>query len=142
VRDAFIENFAERGELGGAVCVLVDGEVVAYSAFTAPGGPLGLRPETIDALVAPAHPARQGFHDVCFQGPAKFSLGFMKPNDSVRFGTEAAFGAPGTGGSLGFADPSLRLAYGYVTDQMRMDLSGDPRDLALRRALDRVLSRG
>jgi CubicO group peptidase (beta-lactamase class C family) len=28
VRDAFVENFAERGELGGAVCVVVDGEVV------------------------------------------------------------------------------------------------------------------
>jgi CubicO group peptidase (beta-lactamase class C family) len=28
VREAFAANFAERGELGGAVCVVVDGEVV------------------------------------------------------------------------------------------------------------------
>jgi CubicO group peptidase (beta-lactamase class C family) len=28
VRDAFVENFARRGELGGAVCVVVAGEVV------------------------------------------------------------------------------------------------------------------
>lgn len=28
VRDAFVANFSERGELGGAVCVVVDGEVV------------------------------------------------------------------------------------------------------------------
>lgn len=114
---------------------------IAYGAFAAPGGPLGVRPETIDALAAPATPARRGFHDELFRGPAKFSLGFMKPNDSVRFGTEAAFGAPGTGGSMGFADPSVRLGYGYVTDKMRMELSGDPRDVALRRAVEDVLGR-
>ena len=28
VRSAFVDNFIERGELGGAVCVVVDGEVV------------------------------------------------------------------------------------------------------------------
>ena len=28
VRDAFVANFAGRGEVGGAVCVLIDGEVV------------------------------------------------------------------------------------------------------------------
>ena len=28
VRDAFVDNFTERGELGGAVCVVVAGEVV------------------------------------------------------------------------------------------------------------------
>jgi CubicO group peptidase (beta-lactamase class C family) len=113
----------------------------AYGAFAAPGGPLGLRPETIDALAAPARPSRRGFHDECFRGPSKFSLGFMKPNDSARFGTETAYGAPGTGGSMGFADPSARLGYGYVTDRMRMELSGDPRDLALRHAVAEVLAR-
>jgi CubicO group peptidase (beta-lactamase class C family) len=113
----------------------------AYGAFAVPGGPLHLRPETIDALAAPASPPRRGFHDQCFRGPSKFSMGFMKPNDSVRFGSEAAYGAPGTGGSMGFADPSVRLGYGYVTDRMRMELSGDRRDVALRRAVDQVLAR-
>ena len=28
VREAFVDNFTERGELGGAVCAVVDGEVV------------------------------------------------------------------------------------------------------------------
>ncbi len=28
VRDAFVANFTDRGEVGGAVCVLIDGEVV------------------------------------------------------------------------------------------------------------------
>lgn len=112
-----------------------------YAAFAAPGGPLGIREETFAALTAPATPARQGYHDECFRGPAKFSLGFMKPSELIDFGSEAAFGAPGAGGSMGFVDPGPGLAYGYVTDRMGMDLQGDPRDLALRRALLDVLER-
>lgn len=94
----------------------------------------------MDALAAAAAPARQGYYDACFRAPAKFSLGFMKPNETISFGSESAFGAPGTGGSLGFADPTLRLGYGYVTDKMGMELQGDRRDLALRHALEAVLS--
>jgi CubicO group peptidase (beta-lactamase class C family) len=111
----------------------------AYGAFAVPGGPLGLRAETVCALAAPATPARSGFYDECFRGPTKFSLGFMKPSEFIPFGSDAAFGAPGAGGSMGFADPTLRLGYGYVTDRMGMQLQGDARDLALREALARVL---
>ena len=64
----------------------------------------------------------------------------MKPSELIDFGSDAAFGAPGAGGSMGFADPALRLGYGYVTDKMGMELQGDPRDLALRRALATVLA--
>ena len=39
---------------------------------------------------------------------------------------------------MGFADPTLRLGYGYVTDKMGVELQGDPRDLELRRALAMV----
>jgi CubicO group peptidase (beta-lactamase class C family) len=112
----------------------------AYGAFAAPGGPLGLRAETIDALTAPATPARSGFYDGCFRGPTKFSLGFMKPSELIRFGSDEAFGAPGAGGSMGFADPTRQLGYGYVTDRMGMQLQGDPRDLALRDAVANVLA--
>lgn len=112
----------------------------AYGAFVAAGGPLGLRPETLEALTAPATPARRGYYDECFRGPSKFSLGFMKPSGFIDFGSEAAFGAPGAGGSMGFADPAARLGYGYVTDKMGAQLQGDPRDLALRRALAMVLA--
>ncbi len=112
-----------------------------YGAFAGPGGPLDLRPETVEALTEPATPARGGFHDECFRGPVKFSLGFMKPSELIRFGSDASFGAPGAGGSMGFADPGASLGYGYVTNKMGMDLQGDPRDLALRRALTSVLAR-
>lgn len=47
------------------------------------------------------------------------SLGFMLP-DSEHGDPRplSAFGHPGMGGSLGFADPSHRLAFGYVMNRM------------------------
>lgn len=111
----------------------------AYGVFADGGSELGLRSATIDALSAPARPSRHGFHDECFHGPAKFSLGFMQPSESIVFGHPGAFGAPGAGGSMGYADPAVGVGYGYVTNRMGTEISGDPRDLALRAALDGVL---
>jgi CubicO group peptidase (beta-lactamase class C family) len=69
------------------------------------------------------------------KGEVPFSLGFMKPSPSWPFGHEGAFGSPGAGGSLGFADPRTGLAYAYVTNRMGTTVTGDPRDLALRSAI-------
>lgn len=110
----------------------------AYGVFASGGSELGLRPETIDALRGPAVPARRGFFDECFRGPAKFSLGFMKPSDRFRFGHTDAFGAPGAGGSMGYADPATGIGYGYVTNRMGVHLEGDPRDIALRAAIPAI----
>jgi CubicO group peptidase (beta-lactamase class C family) len=125
---------------GGAVAT-ARALATAYGAFARAGGPLGLRPETLEALSAPATSSSRGYHDECFHGPVAYSLGFMKPSEMIDFGSPSAFGAPGAGGSMGFADPAVRLGYGYVTDKMSMDLHGDARDLALRRALETVLPR-
>jgi len=111
---------------GGAVAT-ARAIATVYGAFAAPGGPLGLRRETLDAIAAPASPARMGFDDALFHGPAHFSLGFMKPSELIDFGSPSAFGAPGAGGSMGFADPAVRLGYGYVTDRMGMALQGERR---------------
>ena len=109
----------------------------AYGVFAAGGRELGLRRETLEALMAPAVPPRGGFYDDCLHGPAQFSLGFMKPSESFPFGHAGAFGAPGAGGSMGYADPEVGIGYGYVTNRMGMNLQGDPRDVALREALRR-----
>jgi len=111
----------------------------AYGVFASDGHELGIRPETLAALQAEAIPSHHGFFDECFHGPARFALGFMKPNESFRFGHTGAFGAPGAGGAMGYADPALRLGYGYVTSRMGMHLTGDPRDIALRDALSESL---
>ena len=107
----------------------------AYGVFAAGGDELALRRETIDALMAPASPSSNGFFDDCLHGDVRFSLGFMKPSESFPFGHPAAFGAPGAGGAMGYADPEVGIGYGYVTNRMGMNLHGDPRDAALRAAL-------
>jgi CubicO group peptidase (beta-lactamase class C family) len=113
----------------------------AYGVFATGGHELGLRQDTLAALMAPAIPPRRGFYDECLRGPAQFSLGFMKPSESVRFGHPGAFGAPGSGGSMGYADPELGLGYGYVTSRMGVHIEGDPRDVALRAAIPTLTRR-
>jgi CubicO group peptidase (beta-lactamase class C family) len=107
----------------------------AYSVFATGGRELGLRQETLDLLAAPAVPPARGFHDECLGGEVQFSLGFMKPSRVWPFGSARSFGSPGSGGSLGFADPTAGVGYAYVTSQMGTALTGDPRDVALRDAL-------
>jgi CubicO group peptidase (beta-lactamase class C family) len=107
----------------------------AYGVFATDGRELGLRAETLAALQAPAIPPRRGFHDECFKGDVRFSLGFMKPSPVWSFGGPEAFGAPGAGGSLGYADSALGIGYGYVTNRIGIKQDGDPRDAALRRAM-------
>ncbi|MEE4360668.1 MAG: serine hydrolase domain-containing protein [Pseudomonadales bacterium] len=59
--------------------------------------------------------------------PSRFALGFMKSMDNRHrpFGDiesciigDRAFGHVGAGGSLGFADPECRLAFGYGMNRM------------------------
>lgn len=108
----------------------------AYSVFATGGQELELRRQTLDLLAAPALPPTCGFHDECLKGEVQFSLGFMKPSAAWPFGSDRAFGSPGAGGALGFADPATGVGYAYVTSQMGTSLTGDPRDVALRDALD------
>jgi CubicO group peptidase (beta-lactamase class C family) len=107
----------------------------AYSVFATGGAELKLRPETLDLLAEPAVRPAYGFFDECMKGEVEFSLGFMKPNAAWPFGSPAAFGAPGAGGSIGFADPATAVGYAYVTSQSGTSLTGDPREVALRDAL-------
>lgn len=112
----------------------------AYSVFATGGRELGLRPETLRLLAAPAIPPTRGFHDECMRSDnIQFSLGFMKPSPEWPFGNASSFGAPGAGGSLGFADPTAGIGYAYVTSQSGTKLTGDPRDVVLRDALYSVI---
>jgi CubicO group peptidase (beta-lactamase class C family) len=52
--------------------------------------------------------------------PTRFATGFMLglPGGIFECGPgRRTFGHPGRGGSIGFADPDARLAFGYVTNQ-------------------------
>jgi CubicO group peptidase (beta-lactamase class C family) len=120
---------------GGGVAT-ARGLAHAYGVFATDGRALGLRQETLRLLAAPAAPPTRGFYDECMRSNTiAFSLGFMKPSAELPFGGASSFGAPGAGGSLGFADPVAGIGYGYVTSQMGTRLTGDPRDVALRDAV-------
>jgi CubicO group peptidase (beta-lactamase class C family) len=59
--------------------------------------------------------------------PTHFASGFALPPMLSADAPDTAFGHPGAGGSLGFADPASGLAFGYVMNQMQLGLAGDPR---------------
>jgi CubicO group peptidase (beta-lactamase class C family) len=112
----------------------------AYSAFAEGGAELGITPATFARLTAP--PSHTSRVDEVLGVPSFFSLGFLRPGPDVSFGaTPAAFGAPGAGGSFGFADPHARVGYAYVMNRLDFYLDNDPREKALRSAVYRAIGR-
>jgi len=72
--------------------------------------------------------------DRILQRPTRFGLGFMLSLDEAdgRFGpSPGAFGHPGMGGSVGFADPERRVSFGYAMNRMGPHILLDPRAIAL-----------
>lgn len=112
----------------------------AYSAFAEGGRELGITPETLARITAP--PVTAGDRDAVLGVPSCFSLGFLRPGPMGLFGSShRAFGAPGAGGSFGFADPDRRLGYAYVMNRLDFYLSDDPREKPLRDAVYRAIER-
>ncbi len=78
----------------------------------------------------------------------RFGLGFVKSSDNRRGPpgatdslvlSESAFGHPGMGGSLGFADPAARLAFGYTMNKQGRGVLLNERGQALVDAVYRAL---
>ncbi|MBF8188534.1 beta-lactamase family protein [Nonomuraea sp. K274] len=53
--------------------------------------------------------------------PVRIGTGFGLPTPDAFWYSPTAFGFPGLGGSLGFADPATGLAFGYVMNHLRED---------------------
>src|SRR6185369_1310477 len=85
----------------------VDAIAAAYGEAATGGQKLGLKQSTLDILMKPATPPSGGLLDVVLRVDSIFSVGYVKPFPSFRFGASGgqAFGTPGAGGSFGFADP-------------------------------------
>jgi CubicO group peptidase (beta-lactamase class C family) len=115
----------------------VRGIAKAYGSVAAGGTDLPISPATLDALLRPAQPPSGGLRDVVLRLDSSFSLGYVKPFPSFRFGTSAgkAFGTPGGGGSFGFADPDAGIGFAYAMNRAGFRLWDDPREVALRDAL-------
>jgi CubicO group peptidase (beta-lactamase class C family) len=71
-----------------------------------------------------------------------YGLGYMLGNSFGAANPRTAFGHGGAGGSLSFADPATGLAFAYVMNDLRFDMSGDPRSEELVRAAYRALDAG
>ena len=112
----------------------------AYSEFATGGRKLGLREETLQQLMEPGVPPLHGFYDECLKMDIVFSLGFMKPSPKNTFAHPSSFGAPGTGGSFGFADPHAGIGYAYIPNLIKFYLT-DPREKALRTAMYHSIGR-
>jgi CubicO group peptidase (beta-lactamase class C family) len=69
--------------------------------------------------------------DQCLQVETTFGMGFMTSGPFSPLSGPGALGHAGAGGSLGFAHPERRLAFGYVMNQMEANLSGDTRVASL-----------
>ena len=80
--------------------------------------------------------------------PAAFSAGMMKDPVEAETGGKirrmfgpsfTAFGHPGAGGSLAFADPDTGIAFAYVMNQMQTEIPGPPRNVLLTNAVRECL---
>jgi CubicO group peptidase (beta-lactamase class C family) len=91
-------------------------------------------------LAEATRPQREGADRVLGRSTC-FGLGFMLSRPALAFGTsDAAFGHPGAGGSLAFADPSRRLGFAFVVNRMEPGvLAGGSSAHALVAALEEVL---
>jgi CubicO group peptidase (beta-lactamase class C family) len=77
-----------------------------------------------------------GPDSVLGQLPMRFGLGFMLRQDMIPIGPNPrAFGHPGAGGSIGFADPDAGVGFGFTMNQMQMGLVGSAGAFAMIRAL-------
>ncbi len=98
-----------------------------YAPFACGGELNGRRFVSDDTLAAMGEVAVATHDDATLRIPTRFALGFMKSIDNRRslavdkssaiLGS-AAFGHVGAGGSVGFADPTARMSFGYAMNKM------------------------
>ncbi|SDJ44127.1 serine hydrolase domain-containing protein [Nonomuraea jiangxiensis] len=94
-----------------------------------------LTPATLAAAVA----EQVAGPDRVLRVPVRLGTGFGRPTPDAFWYSPTAFGFPGHGGSIGFADPATGLAFGYVMNRVQSGAS-DLRAANLVTAVRRALS--
>jgi CubicO group peptidase (beta-lactamase class C family) len=90
-----------------------------YAALAGDGELDGVRVLSRD-MIARATEQQVAGEDLVLQRPTRFGLGFQLTMAERPLGPNPrAFGHFGAGGSLGFADPDARVAFGYAMNQGR-----------------------
>ncbi|QIS13049.1 serine hydrolase domain-containing protein [Nocardia arthritidis] len=82
----------------------------------------GVRLFTPETLAAATREQAAGI-DRVMMFEDRYATGYMLPTETIPLSGPSAFGHPGRGGSLAFADPDRGIAFGYVTNYI---LEGAP----------------
>lgn len=79
--------------------------------------------------------------DRILQAEVAFGCGFILSGAAkdLHFGSDAGFGHPGAGGSVGFGDPKNGIGFGYITSRMGQSLFMDQRAIGLVECLYRLI---
>jgi CubicO group peptidase (beta-lactamase class C family) len=134
--DRFTQRHVLKPELPSSNGVGTPRSIAAlYGAAAIASPKLPIDAVTLDELSAPL--TTQVRTDLLLRARRAYALGFSRPVPDFWFGTPAgrAYGAPGLGGSFGFADPDARLGYAYAPNRLGIRLSDDPRETSVRRAV-------
>jgi hypothetical protein len=126
----------------GSACGFGNARSIAsiYNEFVMGGKNLGIMEKTLMEFENPPIMPRKWEKDLVLDLPVYFSLGMAKPSKHLVFGTnQKAFGSFGAGGSGGFCDPERKVAYSYVMNKMGTEISNDPREVVLRKAVWKCL---
>lgn len=123
----FNDRAAHAAEIGSANGITNGRGLAGMYAPLANGGSLnGTSLVGADTLARMGRVAMATHDDATLLVPSRFALGFMKSMDNRRGGvpdssailSDAAFGHVGMGGSIGFADPSTAMSFGYNMNRM------------------------
>lgn len=125
----------EHGSLGGIATSSALAQM--YGELSTGGSILGMGDDTLRTLQAqPSHPSA-GTLDEIMGVETAYAYGFVKPNQYRDYGSSSAFGHPGEGATMAFADPDLNLGYAYLPRRLGYHAADDPRDEALREVVSR-----
>jgi CubicO group peptidase (beta-lactamase class C family) len=114
-----------------------------YGALASGGEVDGVRVLSPESIERARTEQASGPDPVLFGRPTRFGLGFALPIEGSGFRAPraGAFGHPGAGGSIGFADPEAHIGFGYVMNQMQAGMPPDERALRLIGAVYAALGR-
>ncbi len=114
-----ITNARSLAKMYGAVAARVDGVSLV--------GPATLKDGLVELSCGP---------DAVLPSQSRFGFGFMLADDEfVPMVGANSFGHSGAGGSLGFGDATHEIGFGYVMNQMRLNITADERQRNLIDAL-------
>src|SRR6266566_3636620 len=120
---------ARAADIGAAGGISNARALAGLYAPLANGGSLkGLSLVSWDTLARMGAVSSASGFDMVVMFPSRFSLGYVKSTDNRRepastindsmILSEEAFGHPGFGGALGFADPAKGMSFGYAMNRM------------------------